>query len=79
MIRAIQIFRVSSSLLFGEVWRAIISLSFRQKLSVSYGLFYDGWPILCGHWLSAYAYENHELIFFDAYGADRFFFCLAYY
>jgi hypothetical protein len=39
---------------------SIISIFSRQKLSVSCGLLHDGLPILCDHWLFAYACGNHE-------------------
>jgi hypothetical protein len=32
----------------------------RQKQSVSYDPFYDGWPAPCAHWRFAYAHGNHE-------------------
>jgi len=44
-----------------------ISVSIRQRSSVSYGPFYDGWPIPYGHWQSACAYENHEQFCGDVY------------
>ena len=61
-----------------EVWRGFfISLFFRQKLSVSYGLSCGVLIIPCGHRQFSYAYENHAPICGGVYVADRFFFYLA--
>jgi hypothetical protein len=54
-----------------------ISLSFRQKRSVSYGLFCDGQILLYGHRQFSYVYENHAPICGVVYVVDRFFFYLA--
>lgn len=45
----------------------VISVLSRSKQSVSCGLSLCGWPALCGHWHSAYAYGNRERSYDDAY------------
>jgi hypothetical protein len=44
-----------------------ILISIRQKRSVSYGPFCDGWPILYGHWQFASFHENRERSCGDVY------------
>jgi hypothetical protein len=44
----------------------------RQKQSVSYDPFYDGWPVLCGHWPFAYAGGNHERSYGDVYVVEMY-------
>ena len=55
----------------------LISLFFRQKRIVSYGLLHGGLLLPYGHWQFAYVYGNHALIFCGVYGVDMFFFYLA--
>jgi len=54
------------------VYYSIILLSFRQKQSVSYGLFCDGSPALCARWRFACAYGNHEPFYDDVCEAEMY-------
>jgi hypothetical protein len=50
-----------------------ISMSFHQKQKASYGPLPCGLPTLCGHWLFAYAGENHVRFCGGDYAAEMFF------
>jgi hypothetical protein len=50
----------------------LISVLIRQKLSVSYDPFCDGWPVLYGHWLFACADENRERFYGGAYVVEMY-------
>jgi hypothetical protein len=52
--------------------RKAILILIRQKPSVSYDPFYDGWPTLCDHWQSACADENRERSYGGACVAEMY-------